>query len=136
MQRHVDVVDQQVEDCAAAAGGIALPFAPVGPGAASAKRRGAQRADAGKRSFERTIRGKESQHVGDHRDALRRAGLFDHPVAGSGGEGHGLLDQHVFPAAQGFDRDGLMKIGGQAEIDRVDLRVSEGGGNFAVYANA
>ena len=119
MQAEIDVVDQQVQHCAAALRGVGEPGAPGGRGAPPAKNGCAHRAqppgaeDIGGGA----IRRNETHHVGGHQDAAVAPGGGDHAIGRCAIERHGLFDQHVFARIQRQHRDALVQGRGQADID-------------------
>ena len=75
--------------------------------------------------LERKIQRRESEDVGDHQNAIVAGGLGDHLFARCGVERHWFFDQHVFSSAQRIDRDGRVEVGGDAQIDRIDIGIAQ-----------
>ena len=137
VQAEIDIVDQQIEDTAAALRGVGQPRAPGRSGAAPAENGGADLAEA---PGTEDIRGRpvgrnETHHLGSHEDAAVKFGLGDHAICGGAIERHGLFDEHVFAGAQGQDRDALVQMGGQADVHGFYIGIVDRVFGAAVFRN-
>ena len=121
----VGIVDVEVGYGAAAALGVLQPVAFAVHGAAGA----AGEAEAEELAvfagffglFEVLVFGPEADAVADHEgDFFALGGLVELKAFGSGG-GEGFFAEDVFAGGDGFEADGYVHVGGEADVDDVDV---------------
>ncbi len=128
MEAHVHVVNQQIEDGAAADRRVQQPRAPGGRRAPPPECGRAHGAEAARfhAVHHRAVHGEEAYHLGDHQDAAAASGGVEHGIRRSGIERHGLFDQHVLAGVEGGNGRRSVQVRRQADVDGLGPRVVDG----------
>ena len=99
MEAHIHVVDQEIENAAAAFGCVFQPSAPCRGCTAAAEEGAPHCPETGHRIAQRHILGEEAQHLRAHQDFTGVFRFGNHAVRARAIECDGLFHQYVFAGA-------------------------------------
>ena len=125
----VEVVDEEVEDGAAAFGGVSEPGGPAGEARDAGEVEGKEWAVAvvADGVGEVHIGGEEADDVGDHEGCAAAGGGGDDSAASREIECEGLFAEDVLTGLEGCEGNIRVERGGEADIDGVDVWVVDEG---------
>src|SRR4051812_9063275 len=125
MQREIDVVDQEIEDSAAASCCVSEPLTPEGSRAAAPEQSTPNLAVAAGSDFvgHGAVGWQKPQNLADHQDTSGAPGFRDHFIRLVSRQRHRFLNEDMFPLAHGFERHRLVEVCRKTDIYRVYRRI-------------